>query len=111
MKDKKDCHASKGQFCTNGKSPNDMGDNYIEAYITYIQLTHPTITLDDHDIVSIMDPIYSTLKRPEVNESKLGLYLFLAIAIGAVIIIAILLLIIYIKRKSSSSDTNETEDE
>ena len=99
MNKSRDCHVSKGHFCTNGKLKKDMDAEYIDAYSTYMELTHPTITLDDPDIVEIMNPGYKIVKTSEGDESKLGLYLFLAIAIGAVIIIAILLLIIYIKRK------------
>ena len=107
------CHIELGAFCTNGTSIKDMSQEFIKAYIEYMDLTHPTLALDSNKVLVITNKKYVDAKASISNNpttKKFDLYLFIGIAIGAVAILAILLYVIYTKRKGITDDDLEVDE-
>lgn len=115
---RKECHVDLGPFCTDGKNVTDMSDDYLEAYMTFVELHVPTIRQDDKEVQKVFNRQYFDARQkipapdPEDDDGqdKLGIYLFLGIAIFAVLAMAIVLLIIYIRRRKTDETVEEDTD-
>lgn len=114
--DRQKCHLSLGPFCTNGTAFSDMGDDFLKAYVTFVELSIPTIRQDGTNVTDIFNKHYVEARKkipvpvPKPSEEgKIGLYLFLGVAVFAVLAMAILLLIIYIKRRKEEDTPLEEE--
>eukprot|EP00826_Nyctotherus_ovalis_P009662 TRINITY_DN12557_c0_g2_i2.p3 TRINITY_DN12557_c0_g2~~TRINITY_DN12557_c0_g2_i2.p3 ORF type:complete len:122 (-),score=32.12 TRINITY_DN12557_c0_g2_i2:201-566(-) len=104
---KRNCHLNLGPFCTKGKLFKNMSNEFLRAYITFVELSVPTIRQDADYVKSVYNEDYVEARKkipifkpdPNPASNKRGLYIFLGIAVFAVLVMSVLLLIVYLKRR------------
>ena len=106
---------SKGALCLYKKF-NEMGNQFYNAYITYMKITRGPIFVGNPDCVKgVINNLYwaATEMVKGKSDEEGGMetrYIILAVAIAVVFVTALTLFIIYYRRRSAASEDATTGD-
>jgi hypothetical protein len=95
---------------------DSMTDDYLRAYIAYMELYHPTLWADSKCVKEIFYPDYAKAREripyiEVIDNDEFSFYLFLGVGGGCVLILIIISVLIYAKRKATRSTVDKEEDE
>ena len=108
------CHVSKGPLCVYKKF-EDMGDDFLRAYMAFTELTRGPLLKNNEDCVrKVINRLYwkanDKINGSEEEEDGQAKYIFLAGAIVVVFITALILFTLYFKRQIASESAQPAED-
>jgi len=95
-----------------------MSDDYLRAYIAYMELQNPSLWADNDCVKKILYPDYFEARKriPYIetfSNDELSFYLFMGVGGVCALILIIVAIMIYAKRKAikGEDDDNEEDDE